>query len=123
MSSSNAFHQHVLHHCDPDMLPSDLVYDYYAAAWEGPQGRLEVCVIIMIMIINNHGHHHHRDHHQDALVVTNPDYVDEMVSSADYSQQPSEDGDNPPPVQATKSLFEFECLAQKRTTFTCGGFM
>ena len=102
------------------MLPPDLVYDYYAAAWEGPQGRLEVGVIIMI--INNHGHHHHRDH-QDALVVTNPDYVDEMVSSADYSQQPSADGDNPAPVQATKSLFEFECLAQKRTTFTCGGFM
>merc|ERR1712083_237986 len=59
-----------------DTSLEDLVYDYYAAAWEGPQGRLE-----------------------DALVVTNPDYVDEMVSSADYSQQPSADGDNPPPVQ------------------------
>jgi len=59
-----------------DTSLEDLVYDYYAAAWEGPQGRLE-----------------------DALVVTNPDYVDEMASSADYSQQPSADGDNPPPVQ------------------------
>ena len=71
MSLSNAFHQHVHHHRNPDVLPPDLVYDYYAAAWEGPQGRLEVCVIIMIMTINDHGHH--RDHHQDALVVTNPD--------------------------------------------------
>ena len=51
MSSSNAFHQHDHHHRDPDLLPPDLVYDYYAAAWEGPQGRLEVCVIIMIMMI------------------------------------------------------------------------
>jgi len=56
----------------------DLVYDYYAAAWDGPQGRLE-----------------------DAVVVTNPDYMDEMGSSVDYSQQQEqetlEDGVNPPP--------------------------
>jgi len=54
----------------------DLVYDYYAAAWDGPQGRLE-----------------------DAVVVTNPDYMEEMASSPDYSQQASEDGMSPPPVK------------------------
>jgi len=46
----------------------DLVYDYYAAAWDGPQGRLE-----------------------EALVVTNPDYTDEMATSPDYSAQASDD--------------------------------
>merc|ERR1712088_921081 len=54
----------------------DLVYDYYAAAWDGPQGRLE-----------------------DALVVTNPDYTDEMATSPDYSAQASEDLSAPPPVK------------------------
>merc|ERR1740123_1423435 len=51
----------------------DLVYDYYAAAWDGPQGRLE-----------------------DTVVVTNPDYMDEMVSSPDYSADP---GVKPSPVK------------------------
>merc|ERR1712037_291057 len=55
----------------------DLVYDYYAAAWDGPQGRLE-----------------------DAVEVTNPDYMEEMVSNPDYSQQASADpGVNPAPVK------------------------
>jgi len=56
----------------------DLVYDYYAAAWDGPQGRLE-----------------------DAVVVTNADYMEEMVSSPDYSQQQAsaDPGVNPAPVK------------------------
>ena len=28
-----------------------MVYDYYAAAWDGPQGRLEVFVIMIKMIM------------------------------------------------------------------------
>lgn len=54
----------------------DLVYDYYAAAWDGPQGRLE-----------------------DAVVMTNPDYMEELASNPDNSQQDSLDGANPPPVK------------------------
>ena len=92
-----------------------MVYDYYAAAWDGPQGRLEVCAIIgtniavnIIIILSSANNisdlisslcHHHIDQ-QDALVVTNPDYTDEMATSPDYSAQASEDLlPAPPPVK------------------------
>ena len=111
-------HHHHRCHCvqSCDIFSPDLVYDYYAAAWDGPQGRLEVCAIIgtniavnIIIIsssannisdlISSQCHHHqchyHQCHHhiyqQDALVVTNPDYTDEMATSPDYSAQASED--------------------------------
>ena len=36
-------------HQDLDILFPDLVYDYYAAAWDGPQGRLEVFATMITM--------------------------------------------------------------------------
>ena len=81
-----------------------MVYDYYAAAWDGPQGRLEVFVMMIMMNDDNDDHgdpNDQDDHDQDAVVVTNPDYMDEMGSSVDYLQQQEqetlEDGVNPPP--------------------------
>ena len=107
-------HHHHRCHCVQycDIFPPDLVYDYYAAGWDGPQGRLEVCAIIgtniavNIIIISSSANDisdlisSQCHHHQDALVVTNPDYTDEMATSPDYSAQASEDLlPAPPPVK------------------------
>ena len=46
-SSPNEFSSTSLQ--DLDILFPDLVYDYYAAAWDGPQGRLEVFVTMITM--------------------------------------------------------------------------
>ena len=48
-SSPNEFSSTSLQ--DLDILFPDLVYDYYAAAWDGPQGRLEVFAMIIMMMM------------------------------------------------------------------------
>ena len=54
------------------------------------------------------GHAGHNDDAQDAVVVTNADYMEEMVSSPDYSQQQAsaDPGVNPAPVKVTWSSIQ-----------------